>query len=196
MAGSEFDVVFRGLLAELGIVEEDPARIAFARAVTEAATSRASSEKWLSAVRCITPKGRRRCGGWIEVACHDGGLRIDWSCSRCDARGAITGSPGSDVDLWKYAPKAGQRLRLWGFDEQQREYLLSQTTRLPELRAVIARGSPHAEIKGLSFVRATAEELDAMYTYVEALTDTTRSRKKLELLESLLASLCSAIDGF
>nr|MBA3765057.1 hypothetical protein [Actinomycetota bacterium] len=61
---------------------------------------------------------------------------------------------------------------------------------------VVVRGSPHAEIAGLLFVRATAKELDAMYTYVEALTDTTRSRKKIELLESLLASLCTAIDGF
>lgn len=196
MADSPFDVTFRGMLAEVGIGTADPERIQFARAVTEAATSRASSAKWLSAVRCTARKGRTRCRGWIEVACHDGGLRIDWSCSRCRDGGAITGSGGSDVDLWRYAPKAGTKLRLWGFDEEQRDYLLSQTTRLPELRAVIARGSPHAEVAGLLVVRATAAELDAMYTYVEALTDTTRSRKKLELLESLLASLCSAIDGF
>jgi hypothetical protein len=35
-----------------------------------------------------------------------------------------------------------------------------------------------------------------MYSLVEALTDGTRSRRRLELLEGLLASLCTAIDGF
>ena len=35
-----------------------------------------------------------------------------------------------------------------------------------------------------------------MYSLVEALMDGARGRRRLELLETLLASLCTSIDGF
>jgi hypothetical protein len=38
--------------------------------------------------------------------------------------------------------------------------------------------------------------LDELYSLVEALMGGTRSRRRLELLDGLRASLCSSIDGF
>jgi hypothetical protein len=35
-----------------------------------------------------------------------------------------------------------------------------------------------------------------MYSLVEALMDATRSRRKLDQLEGLLATLCTSMDGF
>jgi hypothetical protein len=88
------------------------------------------------------------------------------------------------------------RGRLWGFDDEQRRALIEATGAVPELRAVIARAKPHAEIAGLWLVRATVNELDEMYSLVGALMDTTRGRRRLEMLEGMLASLCTSIDGF
>jgi hypothetical protein len=63
------------------------------------------------------------------------------------------------MDLWRYAPKGGRKLR-----RTVARLPVVADDAAPVLRAVIARGSPHAEIGGLRLVRATAEELDAMYT--------------------------------
>lgn len=49
---------------------------------------------------------------------------------------------------------------------------------------------------GIWLVQATVGELDDMYSLVEALMDGTRSRKRLDLLEVMRASLCNSIDGF
>jgi hypothetical protein len=86
--------------------------------------------------------------------------------------------------------------RLWGFDEEQGAVLRSATTDIPELREVIGRARPHGEIAGLYVLEATVEELDEVYTLVEALTDQTRSRKRRELLDELRASLSVSMDGF
>jgi hypothetical protein len=86
--------------------------------------------------------------------------------------------------------------RLWGFDDAERRLLFDATTNMPALRAVIERARPHVEIQGLWLVQATVRELDEMYSLVEALMDGARGRRRLELLEGLLATLCTSIDGF
>jgi hypothetical protein len=86
--------------------------------------------------------------------------------------------------------------RVWGFDDSERAVLVDATAHLPELGAVVARAQPRAELGGLWLVQATMRELDDMYSLVEALMDGTRSRKRLDLLEGMLASLCTSIDGF
>jgi hypothetical protein len=89
-----------------------------------------------------------------------------------------------------------RRNRLWGFDDSERGVLVEATTNIPELRAMVARAERRAEFAGVWLVQATARELDEMYSLVEALMDATRSRRRLDLLEGMLASLCTSIDGF
>ena len=84
---------------------------------------------------------------------------------------------------------------LWGFDDEERTVLLEATSNVPRLRAVIARGRPSAEDPGLLLLKATVEELDDVFTLVEELTDATRSRKRIKLLDGLRASLCSSMDA-
>jgi hypothetical protein len=86
--------------------------------------------------------------------------------------------------------------RMWGFDGAERDLLMGATAEIPTLGAVVARAGLRADLGGLWIVQASPDELDEMYSLVEALTDGTRSRRRLELLEGLLASLCTAIDGF
>jgi hypothetical protein len=107
----------------------------------------------------------------------------------------ITGFEGTEIDLSPYVPRK-KKLRVWGFDDKEREVLLTATTHIPALRAVVARASPAAEVAGLLILQATIDELDEVYTLVEHLTDATRSRHRIELLDGLRASLCSAMDGF
>lgn len=91
---------------------------------------------------------------------------------------------------------AQRRDRPWTFDSEERTFLLAATTGDPELREMLLRATPHAEVPERWFVRASPRELDEMYTLVEGLLDRARSRKRLELLEGLLATLCTSIDGF
>lgn len=86
---------------------------------------------------------------------------------------------------------------MWGFTPEERRILAKATVELPELRAVIDRGVPRPDLApDLILVRATFAELDQMYGLVEALIGGTRSPRRLEVLEGLLASLCSSLDGF
>ncbi len=89
-----------------------------------------------------------------------------------------------------------RRKRLWGFDDAERELLVAATTEIPTLRAVVARAGRRADLGGLWVVQASVGELDEMYSLVEALMDGTRGRRRIEQLESMLASLCTSIDGF
>jgi hypothetical protein len=91
---------------------------------------------------------------------------------------------------------AGNKRRLWGFDDAERELLIGATAELPELRAVIERAERRADADGIWLVKSNVDELDEMYSLVSALMDSTRSRKKLELLDGMLATLCTSIDGF
>ena len=91
---------------------------------------------------------------------------------------------------------AKSKARLWGFDDGERELLIQATDQLPELRAVVERAERRADLDGLWLVKSNVEELDEMYSLVQALMDGTRSRKKLDLLEEMLASLCTSMDGF
>jgi len=88
------------------------------------------------------------------------------------------------------------KLRLWGFDGDERRLLFDSTGNIPALRAVLERARPHAEIGGLWLVQASVAELDEMYSLVEALMDGTRRRRQLDVLEGLRATLCTSIDGF
>jgi hypothetical protein len=87
-------------------------------------------------------------------------------------------------------------MRMWGFDAKEREVLLAATTHLPHLRAIIERAIPARDLPDVMVVKASVGELDEMYSLVEAMMDGTRSRRKLEVLESMLAGLCNSMDGF
>jgi hypothetical protein len=88
-----------------------------------------------------------------------------------------------------------RRKRVWGFDGAERDVLIGATATIPSLGAVVARAEQRADL-GLWIVQASPRELDDMYSLVEALMDGTRSQRRLELLEGMLATLCTAIDGF
>jgi hypothetical protein len=91
---------------------------------------------------------------------------------------------------------ARTKKRLWGFDDGEREILVAATARLPELRAVVARAAPRAELGNLWVVEASVAELDEIYSLVEALIDATRSRRRREQLDDMRATLCTSMDGF
>ena len=86
--------------------------------------------------------------------------------------------------------------RLWGFDDGEREILVAATTAIPVLRDVVERAGRRAELRGLWVVEASVDELDEMYSLVEALMDGTRSRRRREQLEGMRATLCTSMDGF
>ena len=158
-------------------------RAELTRELVEAATSRGVKGSWCSAVRCIARVGRRAPG------------QVEWTCATCGERGVITGFEGTELDMSAYVPPK-KKLRTWGFDDEGRAVLLDATTHIPSLRAVVARASPAAEVQGLLLLQATVDELDEIYTLVEQLTDATRSRRRIELLDGMRADLCSAMDGF
>ena len=169
-------------------------RVELVREIVEAATSRRAAGSWCTAVRCLARTGRKACRGRLHVDPIEAG-RVEWSCAVCGERGVITGFDGTDLDLSSYVPRQ-KKLRLWGFDDEERSVLLAATTHIPSLRAVIARASPAADMPGILILQATVDELDEVYTLVEHLTDATRSRRRIELLDGLRASLCTSMDGF
>lgn len=169
-------------------------RAEFTRELVEAATSRHVEARWCSAVRCIARVGRRTCRARIQVGQPDAS-RVEWTCPTCGECGVITGFEGTELDMSSHVPR-GKKLRVWGFDDESRAVLLAGTMDIPSLRAVVARASPAAEIAGLLVLQATVDELDEIYTLVEHLTDATRSRRRIELLDDLRIGLCSAMDGF
>ena len=61
---------------------------------------------------------------------------------------------------------------------------------------MVERAARTDQFGGMWLVQATARELDEMYSLVEALMGGTRSRKRLDLLEGMRASLCNSIDGY
>lgn len=137
--------------------------------------------------------GRRLCFHPIEVA-RTKPDTIEWSCKACGEQGTITGFEHSEHDLSAYVPTT--KTRLWGVDEESRDVLYEATALIPELRAIIARATPVAEIPGFLRIDASVKELDELYTLVEQLTDMTRSRRRMELLDDLRRGLSTAIDGF
>jgi len=84
----------------------------------------------------------------------------------------------------------------WGIDDEERSFLLAETTCIFDVRAIICRARPHADVPGLLLIDATVEELDEMYTLVEELTDMMTGRRQRDLLDGLRASLCNSMDGF
>lgn len=169
-------------------------RARFTREVVEAATSRREAAPWRSAVRCLGRVGRRACDGRVHVG-HLVARHVVWSCPACGDHGDITGFEGSAHDLSSFVP-GRKKLRLWAFDDEERGVLLAATMDLPALRAVVSRGSPAVDLEQALMVQATVDELDDIYTLVEHLTDATRSRRRIELLDGLRHGLCSAMDGF
>ena len=91
---------------------------------------------------------------------------------------------------------ARSKKRLWGFDDGERETLVAATAAIPGLRGVVERAGRRAELQGLWVVEASVDELDEMYSLVEALMDGTRSRRRLDQLAGMRATLCTSIDGF
>ncbi len=91
---------------------------------------------------------------------------------------------------------ARSKKRLWGFDDGEREILVAATAAIPELRGVVERARQRPDLQGLWVVEASVAELDEMYSLVEALMDGTRSRRRIEQLEGMRATLCTSIDGF
>jgi hypothetical protein len=89
-----------------------------------------------------------------------------------------------------------RRTRLWGFGAEERRVLIDATANIPQLRALVARAQPRPDLGDVWIVQAPVRELDEMYSLVEAMMDATRGRKRLDLLEGLLATLCTSIDGF
>jgi len=85
--------------------------------------------------------------------------------------------------------------RLWGFGDEARAFLIEATAEIPSLLALVTRAERRADL-GMWIVQASMEELDEMYSFGEALMDGTRSRRRLELLEGMLASLGTSMDGF
>jgi hypothetical protein len=169
-------------------------RAEFTRELVEAATSRHVKAPWCSAVRCIARVGRRTCRARVHVAQPDA-QHVEWTCATCGERGVVTGFEGTEVDLSTYVPRR-KKLRRWGFDDEGREVLRIATTHVPSLRAVVARASPAADVEGLLLLQATIQELDEIYTLVEHLTDATRSRRRVELLDGMRMALCAVMDGF
>jgi hypothetical protein len=169
-------------------------RVRFVREVVEAATSRREAASWRSAVRCIGRVGRRACGGRVHVG-HVVAGHVAWSCPACGDHGDVTGFEGTAHDMSPFVPRK-QKLRVWAFDDEERKVLLEATTHIPALRAVVSRGSPAIDVEQALMVQATIDELDAIYTLVEDLTDATRSRSRIELLDGLRMGLSTAMDGF
>jgi hypothetical protein len=97
---------------------------------------------------------------------------------------------------WMPGMARSKRVVRWGFDAEERQVLLDATTAMPELREVVERAAPEPSIPGLLLLQATVAELDEIYTLVEQLTSATRSRRRVELLDGLRASLCTVMDGF
>lgn len=175
--------------------EEAARRSAFAREVVEAGTSRSTESGWGTAVRCLGRVRGKACSGRIQVE-PPRASELEWSCAKCGAHGKITGFEGTALDMSRYVPSPTKKLRVWGIDEEERRVLLEATSEMASLRAVVSRAIPHMEVKGLLIVQATVEELDDVYTLVEELTDATRSRRRIEVLDGMRASLCTAMDGF
>ena len=86
--------------------------------------------------------------------------------------------------------------RFWAIGDEERGLLVGAAAGIPSLQSVLARAQRRADLDGCWVVQATVGELDEMYDLVGALMDATRSRRRLDLLEGLLASLCTSIDGF
>ncbi len=115
---------------------------------------------------------------------------------RCRRRCAWGGQRDSGRPTCLAGQVVARGRRLWGFDDQQRRILFDATEEIPTIRSVLARAEQRADLDGLWVLQATVRELDEIYSLVEALMDCTRGRKKLDLLEGLLSSLCTSIDGF
>lgn len=167
------------------------ARIDFARQVAEAATSRRAPAAWASAVRCIARAARKLCPGRVHVARTQPDT-IEWTCPKCGESGVITGFEGSAHDLSGFIPTA--KTHLWGVTQEARDLLYAATMQIPDLRAVIARANPIEEVPGFLRIDASMQELDDLYTLVEELTDATRSRRRIEILDDIRGDLCSVMD--
>jgi hypothetical protein len=163
------------------------------RRVVEAATSRPAGPRWRTAIRCPGGGLKKRCRARIDVDRADMAA-MTWACAACLQHGFLVDFEGTDADLSGHVPSG--KTVLWGIDDKEREVLAAATTHIPELRAVISRARLHKEIEGLLLVDATVAELDEVYTLVEELTDATRNRRRIELLDGLRASLCTSMDGF
>jgi hypothetical protein len=119
---------------------------------------------------------------------------VDWACDRCGRIGVIADFYAGGHDLSRYWRK-GKKV-VWGVTESQRALLWDVTSRIPSLRALLARAAPASEVAGLLVVPAAVVELDEMYTLVEDLSDVAWGRRHRDALDELRATLCNSMDGF
>jgi hypothetical protein len=145
-------------------------------------------------VRCVGRVGRRACRGRVQGGRVVAGT-VAWSCPSCGDHGDVTGFEGTAHDLSSFVAQGG-KLRVWAIDDQERRVLLDATTRNMALRAVVSRASPALEVEQALMIQATLDELDAIYTLVEQLTDATKSRRRIQFLDDVRRGLCGAMDGF
>ena len=169
-------------------------RARFTRHIIEAATSRDTDIRWTTAVRCIARKRRRACAGRIAVLFDGYREKVEWECDTCGESGVIHGFSCCEHDMSDFLP--GEDVVYWVLDDEARGVLWEATREHPDLRAVIARATPHVEHPEVLVVEATVAELDDVYTLVEWLTDGARSRRRRRILDGLRATLCTAMDGF
>jgi hypothetical protein len=86
--------------------------------------------------------------------------------------------------------------RTWGFDDEERAWLLSATEGLPELRAMVSSAQRRDDVGRLWIVQTTLGDLDDVFSLIEAKMARTRSQKQRELLDGMLATLCNAMDRY
>ena len=89
------------------------------------------------------------------------------------------------------------RRRVWGFTTAQRDLLLGVTLDLhTSLFTPLICSERRSPEEDLWLMESNVRELNEVYDLVESLLVRERSRKRRELLEGMLASLCSAMDCF
>jgi ribosomal protein L37AE/L43A len=65
--------------------------------IVQAATSRDTGERWVTALACPRRPNRQRCTGTVEVARI--GASINWECTACRDNGTISGWENSTFDI-------------------------------------------------------------------------------------------------
>ena len=86
--------------------------------------------------------------------------------------------------------------RVWGFATAQRDVLMDATLRSSPLLPLICSAERRAEGEHLWLLTGSVRELNEVYDLVEVLMARARGARQRDLLEGLLASLCSAMDRF
>lgn len=169
------------------------AQFRFTTSIIQAATSRLTKDQWPCAARCVARISRSPCRAcvYVQQKSHDD---IHWTCPSCGRTGTITGYAKGIFDYCEYA-HGDKGEHQWGFDWDVRQYCLKITDWSPPLYSVIWRGCYYEE-NDFFGLNATLEELDALYTIAEHERYRVRSPRQEALVNTVLQSLCTGMDGF